>query len=396
MKFDFFQSAGYASQEAGSLTWPAAPRHCEADTSQLSFDECLEQCAVAHEVGFDSLTFAEHHYSPLRLTPNPTLVAATVGRLLPDAQIGVFGTDLPMNNPVRVAEEYAMLDNLLRGRLRIGLLRGTPNEYLTYGTNPAESKARFEEGLHLVQRALTEPEPFGWEGRYYRFRNISIWPRCVQQPHPRILISGNSASSAALAGRLGCDLGFSYQNAHRCAEHISIYREAAAVAGWEPQAHNIQYRHFCVVVTSAEESAALRSAWTPEAVGRLFKPATPDLAAVLAAVGAAMGGAAKGIGAGPTDQASAPARDFAVGPPFAGTPEEVVDQIRDFAGISGAGRFELTIGVGARRPTHTAIVETLRLIGSEVLPPLRSAGVPAADPHHGRHDGRRSVTSRGI
>lgn len=379
MKFDFFQSFSYASQEAGALTWPAAPRHCEPDTSQQSFDNCLEQCAVAHEVGFDSLTFAEHHYSPRQLTPNPIPIAATVGRLLPGAQIGVFGTDLPMNNPVRVAEEYAMLDNLLRGRLRIGLLRGTPNEYLTYGTNPAESKDRFEEGVQLVQRALTEPEPFGWEGRYYRFRNISIWPRCVQKPHPRILISGNSADSAALAGRLGCDLGFSFQNAHRCAEHIGIYRAAAAEAGWEPQADNIQYRHFCVVVTSADESAAIRSAWSPEAVYRLFNPATPDFAAVLASVGAAMGGAAKGIGAKPADPTSAPARDFAIGPPFAGTPDEVVAQVREFAEISGVGRFEFTIGVGARRPTHDTIVDTLRLIGSDVLPPLRSAAIAPTD-----------------
>lgn len=372
MKFDFFQSFSYASPDAGDLTWPAAPRHCEAGISQQSFDNCIEQCAVAHEAGFDSLTFAEHHYSPRQLTPNPIPIAATVGRLLPDAQIGVFGSDLPLNNPVRIAEEYSMLDNLLRGRLRIGLLRGTPNEYLTYGTNPTESKDRFEEGVQLIKRAMTEPEPFGWEGRYYRFRNVSIWPRCVQDPHPRILISGNSADSAALAGRLGCDLGFSFQNPHRCAEHIGLYREAAAEAGWTPQPDNIQYRHFCVVASSKAESEQIRSAWSPQAVYRLFNPATPDFAAVLAGVGAAMGGAARGIGAKPADPTAAPARDFAIGPPFAGTPDELVDQIREFEAISGVGRFELTIGIGARRPSHQTIVETLRLLGSDVLRPLRS------------------------
>ena len=99
----------------------------------------LIECGAALDAGFDSLNFAEHHYSPKQLTPNPIIFAAVAGRRFPDAQIGVFGTDLPLNNPVRIAEEYSMLDNLLDGRLRIGMLRGTPNEYLTYGSNPWES-----------------------------------------------------------------------------------------------------------------------------------------------------------------------------------------------------------------------------------------------------------------
>ena len=80
------------------------------------------------------------------MTPNPIILAAVAGRRFPDAQIGVFGTDLPLNNPVRIAEEYSMLDNLLDGRLRIGMLRGTPNEYLTYGSIPWESRERYESG----------------------------------------------------------------------------------------------------------------------------------------------------------------------------------------------------------------------------------------------------------
>ena len=112
-----------------------------------------------------------------------------------------------------------MLDNLLDGRLRIGMLRGTPNEYLTYGSNPWESRERYEEGILLLKACFTEPEPFGWEGRYYRFRNIAVWPRRVQDPHPRILISGNSKDGAIFAGQHGLDLGFSYMAAEKCAEH---------------------------------------------------------------------------------------------------------------------------------------------------------------------------------
>src|ERR1700735_3563134 len=104
----------------------------------------LKQAAAAHEAGFDSLNFAEHHYSTAQLSPDPITYAAMAGQQLPDATISVLGTALPLHNPVRVAESYAMLDNVLGGRLgSIGLLRGTPNEYLTYGTNPWQSREAF-------------------------------------------------------------------------------------------------------------------------------------------------------------------------------------------------------------------------------------------------------------
>src|SRR5581483_4433889 len=114
---------------------------------------------------------------------------------------------LPLNNPVRVAEEYAMLDVMSGGRLIAGLIRGIPNEYIAYGVDPSESWERFEEAIDLVIRAWTEPEPFGWEGKHYQFRTVSIWPRPLQQPHPPLLFSGGSVESAAFAARKRAQIG---------------------------------------------------------------------------------------------------------------------------------------------------------------------------------------------
>ena len=253
MKIEFFHTMNYWGPDHGD-SWPAPPRICETELVSATIEHGLIECGAALDAGFDSLNFAEHHYSPKQLTPNPIIFAAVAGRQFPDAQIGVFGTDLPLNNPVRIAEEYSMLDNLLDGRLRIGMLRGTPNEYLTYGSNPWESRERYEEGILLLKACFTEPEPFGWEGRYYRFRNIAVWPRRVQDPHPRILISGNSKDGAIFAGQHGLDLGFSYMAAEKCAEHAALYRQAAAEAGWEPTADNLQYRHFMYVTNTDDEA----------------------------------------------------------------------------------------------------------------------------------------------
>ena len=114
---------------------------------------------------------AEHHYAPFSLTPNPMVMAGAVTQRVRRAKIALLGANIPILNPVRVAEEFAMLDVLTGGRVVAGMLRGTANEYVTYGTNPAESRERFEEALQLIVRAWTEPQPFGWLGRYYEYRS---------------------------------------------------------------------------------------------------------------------------------------------------------------------------------------------------------------------------------
>ena len=89
----------------------------------------------------------------------------------------MLGPIVPVSNPIRVAEEMAMLDTLAPGRIVVGLLRGTTNEYLSYDLNPKESRERTDEGMELILKAWNEPQPFGWQGKYFQYRTVSIWPR---------------------------------------------------------------------------------------------------------------------------------------------------------------------------------------------------------------------------
>jgi alkanesulfonate monooxygenase SsuD/methylene tetrahydromethanopterin reductase-like flavin-dependent oxidoreductase (luciferase family) len=77
-------------------------------------------------------------------------------------KIALLGPIVPQSNPVQLAEEMAMLDTMAEGRLIVGMLRGTTNEMLTYDLNPEESRERTDEGMELILRAWTEPQPFGW------------------------------------------------------------------------------------------------------------------------------------------------------------------------------------------------------------------------------------------
>jgi alkanesulfonate monooxygenase SsuD/methylene tetrahydromethanopterin reductase-like flavin-dependent oxidoreductase (luciferase family) len=365
MKIEFFQTMNYHGPDHGD-SWPAPPRLCDSEWAQLTYDHSLDECAAALDAGFDSINFAEHHYSPKQLTPNPIVLAALAGRRFPDAQVGVFGTDLPLNNPVRIAEEYSMLDNLLGGRLRIGMLRGTPNEYLTYGTNPWESRERFEEGTLLLRACFVEPEPFGWEGRYFRFRNISVWPRRVQDPHPRILVSANSRDGAVFAGRYGFDIGFSYMEPARCAEHVAVYRETAAQYGWEPTADNIQYRHFMYVDDTDEAVEQARPGFEGIGLAAIFAGATPDVMLTMMQIGAAMAGVPKHV---PIDPATAPR--MVPSPAFYGSPSTVLARIADVQRTVGCGRLEVSIGSVIPLP-HDVMLRTLKLIGDEIVPVLHA------------------------
>ena len=159
------------------------------------------------------------------------------------AKIAVLGPTVPMLNPVRVAEEFAILDTMSGGRVVAGLMRGTPNEYVTYNINPQELRDALQGGAaDCIRMVWTEPQPFGWQGRHYEFRSVSIWPRPVQKPHPPLYMSGSSPESGALAARSHVGIGFAVTTLPLATKAIAHYRATAAEAGWTPTPSDIIYR----------------------------------------------------------------------------------------------------------------------------------------------------------
>jgi alkanesulfonate monooxygenase SsuD/methylene tetrahydromethanopterin reductase-like flavin-dependent oxidoreductase (luciferase family) len=104
-----------------------------------------------------------------------------------DAKIAILGSAFGLReHPLTLAEEHAMLDVVTGGRLITGMVRGIGAEYFSFGVNPAFSLARFQEAHDLVVQAWTRPGPFAFEGRFYHFDYVNLWPRPYQQPHPPI------------------------------------------------------------------------------------------------------------------------------------------------------------------------------------------------------------------
>jgi alkanesulfonate monooxygenase SsuD/methylene tetrahydromethanopterin reductase-like flavin-dependent oxidoreductase (luciferase family) len=216
--------------------------------------QAMEQTLLADELGFDWVSVSEHHYSPRILTPSPMIFAGAITQRIKRAKIAVLGPLLPLSNPVRVAEELAMLDVMSEGRLVVLFLRGTPNEVLVYRANPDETRDVTQEGVELILRAWTEPQPFGWEGRYFNYRTVSVWPRTLQEPHPRVFSSGNTPDSVPFAAHRRLGLALSFMPLSSIKQRVELYREEAAKAGWEPAADDVVYRFFGHVAETDEEA----------------------------------------------------------------------------------------------------------------------------------------------
>jgi alkanesulfonate monooxygenase SsuD/methylene tetrahydromethanopterin reductase-like flavin-dependent oxidoreductase (luciferase family) len=259
MQASYFGMMSYGPTRERSTSWPVPNELFEADRALKARDNFLDECQLADELNFDWVSCAEHHYSPGSLAPNLHMLGVAMCQRVKHAKIGILGSLLPLNNPVRIAEELAMLDLLSDGRLVVALLRGAPYEYLVYNVNPAESHARFREGWDLVLKAWTETRPFGWEGEYYNFRNVSIWPRPIQQPTPPVFVSGSSKDSGEFAAKKRVGLGLAFTNRMLATEASKFYRERAAELGWQPTPSQIIYRlGICVDETDDNAFSAVR------------------------------------------------------------------------------------------------------------------------------------------
>jgi alkanesulfonate monooxygenase SsuD/methylene tetrahydromethanopterin reductase-like flavin-dependent oxidoreductase (luciferase family) len=346
--------------------WPVAVTEYAPAVAQASMAHALGFFELADELGFDWVSVAEHHYSPGSLTPNPMVMAGALTQRVKRAKIALLGSNIPIQNPVRVAEEFAMLDTLSAGRLVAGMLRGTSNEYATYGVNPAESRERFVEALKLIVRAWTEPQPFGWLGRYYEYRTISIWPRPVQQPHPPIFMSISSQEMAEFAAANKINAGLAVTTVPRATESVRIYREAARRHGWDPTPEQILYRAAVHVAETDEQAWADCAAFIdPHRPVGALSTANPALDKAAAAAGYygidTAGQRARVHAAGDVKER------IGTGQLLAGSPASVIAQAAAIHGALGAGILELAFiapNVQARR-------RSIELFASDVLPRLQ-------------------------
>jgi alkanesulfonate monooxygenase SsuD/methylene tetrahydromethanopterin reductase-like flavin-dependent oxidoreductase (luciferase family) len=390
MKASFLCGAHYEGAEAHQHEgWPTPPTLFDAEIGQRTFDDFLAYAALADELGFDWVSVSEHHYTPLILTPSVAPLAGALTQIVRRAKIALLGPLAPVNNPLRTAEEIAMLDQLSHGRLIVLPLRGTPNEFNCYvPVDPQQTQGMTQEAALLIQKALSETQPFRWDGRYFQFPTIAVWPRPVQQPHPPMFFSGNSPASAVFAGANRFGLCMSFRPPPAVAETVALYRAEAARAGWEPAPDQIVYRSFIVVADTAEQAADLEANFVPAHVSRRIAAnvnASRSTEAMPAdwRDGVRDGGTATAAGGNGADGAERTPDSGPIGFGlgrllFAGTPDVIVERIRAFHELTGVGVLDFVFSGGQTPPE--AVRRSIELFGREVLPSIRAIGAPTAGP----------------
>jgi alkanesulfonate monooxygenase SsuD/methylene tetrahydromethanopterin reductase-like flavin-dependent oxidoreductase (luciferase family) len=183
------------------LPYPLSQRHFKADVAVRTYAEHLAAWEELDRLGYDGVGFNEHHCSPYGLMNSPNLMASAAAQRTRKLKLLIYGNLLPLHEPLRLAEELAMLDCLSEGRIISGFARGIPREYQVHNVPLSESRERFEEAYEIVTRAWTE-DVFSYSGKYWSYKDVALWPRPVQKPHPPIMIPiVGSQESIEFAGR---------------------------------------------------------------------------------------------------------------------------------------------------------------------------------------------------
>ena len=235
MKLYNFDLLAYPHVPKDAPRTPVPSNFFDPIKGAANYAEHLDEMTYCEELGLDGVVFNEHHYSSYGTMPSPNLIAAALSQRTKRIKIGVLGNILPLrNHPVRVAEEYAMIDCLSNGRLIAGFVRGIPAEYVWYGVNPEESRGRFQEAYDLIMTAWTN-SVWSFEGEFYKLKDCAIWPRPLQQPHPPIWIAARSAESIEWCVKRHLPCAQVYQTTGQIEDTFNYYRTKSKEDGWEAQ-----------------------------------------------------------------------------------------------------------------------------------------------------------------
>jgi alkanesulfonate monooxygenase SsuD/methylene tetrahydromethanopterin reductase-like flavin-dependent oxidoreductase (luciferase family) len=194
-----FMPAGF--EDGGGPSVVSAPYEELVEPARLfdSYRWFIDELLVAMRAGFDGVAVTEHGQTSYDMTPNPNLPAAVLANAIrterPETALIVLGRSLgKTREPLRIAEEYAMLDCLSGGRLVAGLPVGLSYDAnLNNGIPTVETRDRYREGHDLMMRSWTETEPFPWNGRFSQYALVNSWPRPLQQPHPPVWVPGTGS-----------------------------------------------------------------------------------------------------------------------------------------------------------------------------------------------------------
>jgi alkanesulfonate monooxygenase SsuD/methylene tetrahydromethanopterin reductase-like flavin-dependent oxidoreductase (luciferase family) len=186
----------------GWLTLALSP---SPDEDALRIEQQIEQACVAESLGFSGVWLTEHYFTGESVYNDAMLFASALTQRTTRIRIGFAVIQMPFHHPIRLAVQLALLDNLSKGRIDVGIGKGTiynEYEFVGHGLRSEDSRALSVEAMDVLERAFRE-SPLIYEGKYFNLRVPELRPRPVQQPGPPIWRSVISPASFTECGRRG-------------------------------------------------------------------------------------------------------------------------------------------------------------------------------------------------
>ena len=376
------------------ISFPLPRKYFDPETAARTYTEHLEAWQEMDKLGYDGVGLNEHHTTPHGSMNSPNMMAAVAAQRTKRLKFLILGNLLPLHNPLRIAEELAMADCLSRGRIISGFARGVPREYKVYRVPMAELRARFEEAFEIIMKAWTE-ESFSHEGKFWSYKDVAIWPRPFQQPHPPVWVPfTGSKETIEFAGRHNLHAVIHAMKPGLTEDIVGYFGQSLAQHG-----HRITPDHLCLVLDAwvADSKAQALQEYGPSFLyfnqflwhhGSIQEKSAPTLKE-LGYVGASSHDYVR-----PENRAAAAmdrekirnmtmadiearvdAGSLAWGPA-----KEITERFIEAAEHAGANSLLLQMNLGAL--PHKDFLEQIRRFGREVLPKLQAhkvTRVPAAE-----------------
>jgi len=324
---------------------------------------------LAEPLGFDSVFALEHHFTGYAMSPSPTQLLSYIAGRTRRITLGTAVIVLPWHDPVRVAEEIALLDVLSNGRCVFGFGRGAASvEYAGFRVPMEEARPRFVEAARIVLKALTQ-EVFDWDGEFFKIPPTSIRPRPISHPERRFYASSVSPESAEIMAKLGFGLLVIMQNEWpKAAEDIRRYRDITVGVGHAPRPPIISTNVSVAESRSeAHERAVQYLARKFDSIDRHYKFSDGHLGSVKGYE--FYGGMAKTYSKMQDPGYRQKATEFYVKIQVVGTPDDCLQQIGELQRLTGLDHLVVEFGYGGM--PHEEAQLNMRLFAERVMPVLQ-------------------------
>ena len=343
------------------------------------------------KLGYDGVGLNEHHTTPHGLMNSPNMMAAVAAQRTKRLKFLLLGNLVPLHNPLRIAEELAMADCLSHGRILSGFARGVPREYNVYGVSMGESRARFEEAVDIILKAWKEPV-FSYEGKFWSYKDIAIWPRPYQQPHPPVWVPfTGSKETIEWAGKHNFSAVIPDHHRGLTQDIVGYFAKQLAANG-----RTITPEHICYFADAyvAPDRATAIKEYSPFYLyfvhtlwhhGSLEEKSSPKGTGYLSSASYDYIKPENRVGAGVDREGMMKTtladieRKIDGGELAWGSPKDVTEQLIAGAERMGANTLLLNMNVGAM--SYEVFLEQIRRFGRDVLPKLQAhqvKRVPAA------------------